>query len=349
MGIYLCIERSRQLEDKILNEINQKKNENIFSYNYYLSSFENVKTWVKVIEDKVITDIQKEIHIKGKNKDYIIIDWVFLPMCMWAKECDKTICVTSNNKLKYNRLINRLKDKSIYNEGDRSFWSYKDGIIEKRLEYTSLNEWGYKFDYEICNDGEMDELYKNVQLLIKKIVKNKKIEERNQIMEYLDVYNSNKELVGKTIERHESRDNLKENEYFLFEQAWIKNSEGKILLTRRSPTKKYAGFWEPTSGHVMSGESSLNGIKRELKEEIGIDINDNELSQVTSFIDKKSIKEIWLIKKDVSINDLKFADREVSAAKFVTIDEFKEMLKNNETFNNLKYFIDIYEKFVMRR
>ena len=101
-------------------------------------------------------------------------------------------------------------------------------------------------------------------------------------MEYLDVYNSNKELVGKTIERHESRDRLKENEYFLFEQAWLINSDGKILLTRRSPTKKYAGFWEPTSGHVMSGESSLNGIKRELREEIGIDINDNELSQVAS-------------------------------------------------------------------
>ena len=70
---------------------------------------------------------------------------------------------------------------------------------------------------------------------------------------------------------------------------------------------------------------------------------------MASFIDKKSIKEIWLIKKEVSISELKFADREVSAAKFVTIDEFKEMLKNNETFNNLKYFIDIYEKFVMRR
>lgn len=52
-------------------------------------------------------------------------------------------------------------------------------------------------------------------------------------MEYLDVYNSNKELVGKTIERHENRDKLKENEYFLFEQAWLINSDGKILLTRR--------------------------------------------------------------------------------------------------------------------
>ncbi len=335
---------SKQLEKEILKKINVVKEEKVFSYNYYLDSFYNVKMWVKTIEDKVITDIQKEIHMKGKNKDYIIIDWVFLPMCEWSKECDKLICVTANYGLKYDRLSNRLKDKSLYNEGDRSFWSYKDGVIEKRLEYTSLNEWGYKYDYEICNDGELDELYKNIQLLIKKIVKGQKIEEKRSIMEYLDIYNEKKELTGKTIERHESRDNLLENEYFLFEQAWIINSSGKILLTRRSPTKKYAGFWEPTSGHVKTGESSLDGIKRELKEEIGVEVSDNELTQITSFIDKKSIKEVWIVKKDILVENLKFADDEVSDAKYVTIEEFKEMLKNNETFNNLRYFIELYEK-----
>lgn len=165
-------------------------------------------------------------------------------------------------------------------------------------------------------------------------------------MEYLDIYNEKKELTGKTIERHESRDNLLENEYFLFEQAWIINSSGKILLTRRSPTKKYAGFWEPTSGHVKTGESSLDGIKRELKEEIGVEVTDNELTQITSFIDKKSIKEVWIVKKDILVENLKFADDEVSDAKYVTIEEFKEMLKNNETFNNLRYFIELYEKHI---
>jgi hypothetical protein len=41
---------------------------------------------------------------------------------------------------------------------------------------------------------------------------------------------------------------------------------------------------------------------------------------------------------------LKFIDNEVSDAKFVTLDEFKELLKNNETFKNLQYFVDLYEK-----
>lgn len=162
-------------------------------------------------------------------------------------------------------------------------------------------------------------------------------------MELLDIYTENKELTGKTIERHENRGLLKEGEYFLFEQAWVLNSNREILLTRRAPNKKYAGMWEPTSGHVISGETSLNAIKRELYEEIGINIKDSEIKLVKSFIDKKSIKEIWVVKKDVCVEQLRFVDDEVSDAKFVTINEFKEMLKYNETFNNLEYFIELYK------
>lgn len=87
----------------------------------------------------------------------------------------------------------------------------------------------------------------------------------------------------------------------------------------------------------------LNAIKRELHEKIGIDIKDSEIKLVKSFIDKKSIKEIWVVKKDVSLEQLRFVDDEVSDAKFVTINEFKEMLKDNETFNNLEYFIELYK------
>ena len=163
-------------------------------------------------------------------------------------------------------------------------------------------------------------------------------------MEFLDIYNKNKELTGKKIERHQSRDDLKEGEYFLFEQAWVLNKNKEILLTQRGPTKKYAGMWEPTSGHVSSGETSLEGIKRELKEEIGLEVKNDEIKLVKTFIDNKSIKEIWVINKDISLKDLKFEDNEVSDAKFVTITQFESMIKNNETFNNLEYFIEIYKE-----
>lgn len=36
-------------------------------------------------------------------------------------------------------------------------------------------------------------------------------------------------------------------------------------------------MWEPTSGLIISRENSVQGIKRELLEEIGIDISEKEL------------------------------------------------------------------------
>lgn len=38
--------RSKEFEEEILKNIGRKKDSNIFSYNYYLESFENTKIWV---------------------------------------------------------------------------------------------------------------------------------------------------------------------------------------------------------------------------------------------------------------------------------------------------------------
>lgn len=163
-------------------------------------------------------------------------------------------------------------------------------------------------------------------------------------MELLDIYTINKTKTGKTIPRHADRNELQEGEYFLFEQAWIVNSKKEILLTQRAFNKKYGGMWDLTSGHVSSGENSIQGIKREIFEEIGLDLKDDDLVLAKSFVENKSIKEIWVINKDVQINDLKFRDNEVIGAKFVSIDELLQMIERNESFNNLRYFQEIYQK-----
>lgn len=225
------------------------------------------------------------------------------------------------------------------------FGHTKSGIIEKRLEYTTLNEKGYEAKYYISNDGNLELLYRNIDILIDSIIGNN-VRRESKSMEYLDVYDKDKNLIGKKIERHQSRDDLKDGEYFLFEQAWIINSKNQILLTRRAPNKKYGGFWEPTSGHVQSGETSLAGIKREIEEELGVKVGKDEIALVKSYIDKKSIREIWIVKKNINIDELKFIDNEVSDAKFVSIEEFEQMLKQNETFNNLQYFIELYKDII---
>lgn len=52
--------------------------------------------------------------------------------------------------------------------------------------------------------------------------------------------------------------------------------DGAFLLTSRPEGKVYAGYWEFPGGKVESGESVADALKRELHEEIGLDISNPE-------------------------------------------------------------------------
>ena len=161
--------------------------------------------------------------------------------------------------------------------------------------------------------------------------------------EKLDVYNIDKKRTGKVIERKQGI-TLNNGEYIISVQCWIVNSEGKILLTQRSLNKNNGGKWEPTGGLVISGETSKQGIKRELKEEIGLDIEDNKIRLIKEIVEENEnlnfFRDIYLIKEDINLDELSFND-EVIDAKYVTIEEFSKMIENNESFEWLKYFFDI--------
>lgn len=160
--------------------------------------------------------------------------------------------------------------------------------------------------------------------------------------EYLDIYDDNKNRTGKVIERVPKIE-VAENEYFLTVQCWILNSKNEILMTRRSFDKSYGGMWEPTGGCVIAGENSIQGIKRELKEEIGLNVKDDELRIIKEVKDKNTFRDIYLLRKDFEINELCFKDNEVIDAKFVTIDEFKLMLNTGEAIYWLDHFVKIYK------
>ena len=53
----------------------------------------------------------------------------------------------------------------------------------------------------------------------------------------------------------------------------LKNSEGKYLLVRRNP-KKYPEVgpkWDIVGGRINAGTSLIENLKREIKEEVGLD------------------------------------------------------------------------------
>lgn len=168
-GDVFMLAESDKLEDDILKSIGRKKDENVYSFNYYHESLENIKKWVNVIEKNVIEQIENIIENEKEKKDYIIVDWVFLPLCKVFEKCDYTVCIKADSDKRLERLINRLKDRTIYKEFKGSYWSYKPEILEKRVIYTALNDFGYKSKYEISNEGNLDTLYEKIDEIVKEM------------------------------------------------------------------------------------------------------------------------------------------------------------------------------------
>ena len=139
--------------------------------------------------------------------------------------------------------------------------------------------------------------------------------------EYYDIYDKNKNKTGRKEIR--GKYDRKLGEYLLIVTGIIINSENKILITQRAEYKHWGLMWECNGGSVKAGETSIEGVIRELKEELGIEFSKDE-----AIYFKEVRKDMWLFKKDIKIEDIKFPDGESIDAKWVTIDEFEEMFKN---------------------
>jgi len=108
-------------------------------------------------------------------------------------------------------------------------------------------------------------------------------------MEIRDVYNFKRQKIG-TKSRDEK---LYQEEYVLAVHIWFINSEGNILIQKRSLSKNYdAGKWAVTGGHAISGEDSALTCLRETREELGFTPDLQKASIVISFIEQHFIFDV---------------------------------------------------------
>lgn len=163
-------------------------------------------------------------------------------------------------------------------------------------------------------------------------------------MELWDVYDGNKKKTGKIVER--GKDQLKDEEYHIVVVGVIINSKNEILISQRAPYKKLGLQWELNGGSILVGETSLEGILRELKEELGLEFTKKEAIFLYEVKRERShdVKELWLFKKDIDIKDVKFIDGEAIDAKWVTIDEFMKMYNNGEIVECVNFGAEEYNK-----
>ena len=151
-------------------------------------------------------------------------------------------------------------------------------------------------------------------------------------MEYWDIYDSNKQLTGRTMKRNDWC--LKAGEYHLTVRGVIKRSDGKFLITQRVMTKAWApGWWEVSGGAAMAGETSKEAVMREIKEETGLDVSNCEGGYVFSY-QRENPKEgdnyfvdIYRFHLDFKEEDVKVQKEEALGFKIATKEEIEDLAK----------------------
>ena len=113
-------------------------------------------------------------------------------------------------------------------------------------------------------------------------------------MEFNDIYDKERRLTGRT---HRRGTPWGKGEYGLVVCVWVHDGQGKLLLTRRAPEKSFAGTWENSGGAALAGETSLQAITRELREETGIVADPEEFQLLTSDRDRIAHYDFYCLRR----------------------------------------------------
>ncbi len=162
---------------------------------------------------------------------------------------------------------------------------------------------------------------------------------RSFVVEYWDVYDKKGKWKRRAIRKGER---LKNNEYHIIVEGWILREDGNFVIQRRSLNKKsFAGMWYCSAGgSVISRETPKEGMVREFKEELGIEISEDELKLKRIITEKNTIFYIFLVRKNISLDEITLQEEEVMDVDLADPSKIRKMIED-KTFIGLDY----YEKF----
>ncbi len=119
---------------------------------------------------------------------------------------------------------------------------------------------------------------------------------------------------------------------------FVGNDKGDMLLQKRSEQK--GGKYGFISGHVQEGETNSQGMIRETKEEMGINIDEKDLNLFYRVQEGENNFNLYYMNKNINTENLILQKEEVEDAKWCSIEEIKEMIDEDKLYRN---HIDAFE------
>ena len=116
-------------------------------------------------------------------------------------------------------------------------------------------------------------------------------------MEYLNLYDKEGNLTNEKGIRGEKTDKL-----VGIVIIFIENSNGEFLIQKTSKSRE--NVYATTGGHVSYGSTFKETVINEVKEELGIDISNDDIIEMNTYIREKVIQKVYYLKKNININDI---------------------------------------------
>ncbi len=159
-------------------------------------------------------------------------------------------------------------------------------------------------------------------------------------MEILDLYDNNGKMLNEIINRGEKTESGKN---IMLSVIFIKNKNGKYLIQKTS--KEKGSKYSSTGGHVIHGEDGFMTIKREIKEELGINPKDDDIKFVTTFKypSKNCIFNVYKLDVDnLSLDSIKLQESEVESICYLTKEEIEKIIKEGNFLESHAYIFKNY-------
>ncbi len=162
-------------------------------------------------------------------------------------------------------------------------------------------------------------------------------------MELWDAYKADGTLAGFELVRGEK---IPTGFFHMVCEAVIQHVDGDYLLMQRSFEKEiYPGAWEiGAGGSALKGESRLEAVRREVREETGIDTG--EMEEIYQLVHERqqAIYYGYLLKTDYPKDAVQLQEGETIDYKWLTKEAFIEFFDTNQATptlaERLKEFVD---------
>lgn len=144
-------------------------------------------------------------------------------------------------------------------------------------------------------------------------------------MELLDVYNDSGERTDKIVERGVNPSFFAAGEHIAVAIIYIENDNNEFLIQKTSVQK--GNIYSSTGGHVIHNEQPIDTIKREVQEELGIDISKDNIVDLGYMLFDFPVRFIFYLKKNVDLKDIILQKDEVESVVYMNENELKNIIK----------------------